>query len=277
MGNKAPTDTVFIDGDILPYQIGFATQRTVYLLDQQGEDTVSPCYITRYKRQVNKYLKEQPDLLVTEIFMAEEPIQALATMKIHLSNIVRGSKCSKFRVIVSGETNFRTEVATIQEYKANRKGTAKPVHHEMLREWLISKPYTIVTDNEEADDVLSREMLNGHLCATIDKDLNNTHGWHYNFNKNEIYYVDEITAYKNFYKQMLTGDSADNIPGIRGIGPKGADKLIDPCTTPEEMEEAIFQAYDKVYPDPIAAMTEVGQLLWMRREPNEMWKPRRKE
>lgn len=271
---KAPTDVVYIDGDILPYQIGFATQRTMYWLSLQGEANVSPLLITKRKKQVNEYVAAQPDILVDEYFMTEDPMQALATLKIHITNIVRGSKCERFRVIMSGDTNFRTDIATIKEYKANRKGTDKPVHYPMLRDWLLKQNYTIVTENEEADDLLSRKMMEGFLGATIDKDLNNTPGWHYNFNKNEIYFIDDITAYKNFYKQMLTGDTADNIPGIRGIGPAKAGKLIDPCSHPSEMEEAVHQAYCETYDNPVEAMTEVGQLLWMRRKENEMWIPK---
>jgi hypothetical protein len=246
----------------------------VYILDQQGETTVSPCFISRRKAEVNKYIKVQPDLVVTEIFMAEEPVQALATLKIHLSNIVKGSKCSHFKVVMSGPTNFRTELPGIQDYKGNRKGTKKPVHHEMLSNWLRSMPYAVITDNEEADDLLSRKCLEGHLIATIDKDLDNTHGWHYNFNKGEIYYVDETTAYRNFYKQMLTGDKADHIKGITGIGPVGAAERLDPCSTQQEMELAVWEVYKETFDNPYDAMVETGRLLWMRREEGEMWEPR---
>jgi hypothetical protein len=221
----------------------------------------------------NMYLKIDPNILVSEIFLVEDPAQALATLKLNLSNIITGSKCDIFKVILSGKENFRNRIATIKPYKENRKGFEKPVHFKMLREWLSQRPYTIFSVDEEADDVISKGMIQGHLGATIDKDLNNTPGWHYNFNNNEVYYVDDDTAIRNFYKQMLTGDRADNIPGIRGIGPKTADKLIDPCRDTKEMEEKIFEAYDKVYPNPYAAMVEVGQLLWMRRADEEWWHP----
>ena len=263
---------LYIDGDILPYQIGFATQRKIYMLEEEGGHS-SPVLVTRSKRDVNKYLKRDPNLLVSEVFLVEEPIQALNTMKLHLSNIVKGSGCEIFKVILSGPTNFRNDVATIQPYKGNRKGFEKPVHFDMLREWLLERPYTTVTDNEEADDAISRAMIQGHLGATIDKDLNNTPGWHYNFNKGEIYEVTDIEAIRNFYKQCLTGDTADNIPGIRGIGPAKAERAI-PNTTPEEMEAVVIGFYKEYFGrDWFGALEEIGQLLWMRREENEMWTP----
>lgn len=271
--SQNPTDEVWIDGDILPYQIGFATQRTVYIVEVEGEHS-APLLVTRKKVEVNKYLKLNPDLLVSEVFLVEEAAQALATLKLHITNIVIGSGCERFKVVLSGKDNFRNRVANIQAYKENRKGFQKPEHFDMLRQWLSERPYTIFSEDEEADDVISKAMVQGKLGATIDKDLNNTPGWHYNFNNNEVYYVDEDTANRNFYKQMLTGDRTDNIPGVRGIGPKGADKLIDPCRTVKEMEEAVFEAYSKVYPNPYGAMVEIGQLLWMRREDNEWWHPK---
>ena len=262
---------VYIDGDILPYQIGFATQRTIYMVESEGAHTC-PLLVTRSKRQVNKYLKMDPDLLVSEVFLVEEPMQALATMKIHITNIVKGSKCDRFKVVLSGDTNFRNDIATIQPYKENRTDFVKPVHFDFLRNWLKERPYTIVTDNEEADDVISRAMIDGHVGATIDKDLDNTPGLHYNFNKGELYEVDEETATRNFYTQTLTGDTADNIPGIKGIGPVKAANILRGLSA-RDMEAAVLEQYAKVYDDPVQALREVGQLLWMRRREGEMWEP----
>lgn len=222
-------------------------------------------------------LNKVPHLVVTEALFAEEPVQALETLKLSIQNIVKGSKCNRFKVVLSGDSNFREGIATIQKYKGNRDDFVKPVHFDYLRDWLKSMPYTILTDNEEADDVISRAMIEGHVGASIDKDLNNTPGLHYNFNQNSLYTIDDLTASKNFYKQMLTGDSADNIPGIKGIGAVKSDNLISPCNTAQEMEEIVYEQYKEVYEKPIEAMTEVGRLLWMRREPEEMWTPTVKE
>lgn len=263
--------TVYIDGDILPYQIGFATQRKVYRLDLEGLHTCSPILETRSKRLVNKYVAHTPDVVVSECFYTEEPIQVLNTVRLHLANIVKGSKCQTFKVVLSGKDNFRDKVATIQPYKGNRKGSEKPVHFHLIRDWLLEKPYTIVSVNEEADDVISKAMIAGHVGASPDKDLNNTPGSHYNFRTNETYEVSEAEAQRNFYTQMLVGDTADHIPGIKGIGPKTAAKLLFNCKTEIDYEEAVFKEYDKVYDDPWAALLEVGQLLWMRRKDGEMW------
>lgn len=263
----------YIDGDILPYKVGFATQRTIYTLHLEGLHSCSPVLTTKSKVKVNKYVKATPELVVTTTEYLETEAQAIITLKLNMQSIIQGSRCDRFKVVLSGEDNFRERIATIQKYKGNRDGSEKPAHWKMLREWLIDKPYTIVSEDEEADDVLSKAMMDGHVGCTIDKDLDNTPGFHYNFNKKTLYTITEAEGMRNFYTQMLTGDKADNIPGIKGIGPKKAEKLLADCETPHNYEDVIYDVYchSGVYEDVKEAMTEVGRLLWMRRTDGEMW------
>ena len=264
------SQTVYIDGDVLPYKIGFSTQQTIYLLESEGPVT-GAFLVTRSKRVVNKYLKKDPNIIVSEKFFVEDSFKVIETLKASIRGIVQGSKCPLFKVCLSGDSNFRESIATILPYKGNRTGTEKPFHFNMIREWLLEKPYTIVSDNEEADDVISKALMQGYVGASPDKDLNNSPGTHYNFVKNIIYEVTEEEAMRNFYTQMLTGDTADNIPGIKGVGPVKAGKLLQSCNTPKDYEEIILGEYSKVYESPREAMTEVGILLWMRRVDGEVW------
>ena len=267
-------DCVYIDGDLIPYRVGFATQHIVYYCEIEGEHSCSPCLVTRSKRVVSKWLKSNPKMLVSTKLFVESDIQAIMTLRLMITDIVTGSKKKAFKVVMSGEDNFRVGIATIQKYKGNRDGVEKPIHWQMLRDWLIDKPYTSVSVNEEADDVISRACWNGCTIATIDKDLDNTPGNHYNFVKRMLYKVTPSQATEHFYTQMLTGDKADHIPGIKGIGPKKAEKILGGCVSALEYERAIYPLYLKVYGKSNwhRAMTEVGQLLWMRRESDtEMW------
>ena len=43
--------------------------------------------------------------------------------------------------------------------------------------------------------------------------------------------ISKDAANKHFYIQMLMGDSGDNIPGLRGIGKSGANKILKDCKT----------------------------------------------
>jgi hypothetical protein len=265
----------YIDGDILPYRVGFVTERMIYCLVSEGAHS-APVLVTKSKLLVNKYLKKNPDLLVHTSFFTEEPMQAIATLQLMIKNIIQGCRGQgkRFVVCMSGTSNFRDRVATIQPYKGNRVGFEKPYHFDMLREWLMDKPYTIVSEDEEADDLLSRALLEGHTIATIDKDLNNTPGTHYNLNSKQLYEVSEDEARRNFYTQFLVGDTADHIPGIKGIGPKKAEKLFEECDDAIDYENVLMPIFKKEYGGRwFEALTEVGRLLWMRREENEMWHP----
>ncbi len=273
-----PEDLVYIDADNLPYRVGFATQRTVYELVSEGEHTCSPLLLTTSKRTVNKFLKNSPDLLVHNLYYVEDFIQALNTLKLTIQGVVKGAGAKAFRcVLTDEESNFRNDLATIQPYKGNRSGMEKPYHWRALRDWLESMPYTIIAKGEEADDVVSRAMMAGHIGASNDKDLNNTPGWHYNFIKGEKYYVSEDEAIRNFYTQCLTGDSVDNIPGIPRVGPATAAKILGTRYDATSMEAAVLEAYENRLglsrSEALSRLAEVGALLWMRREEGEQWQP----
>jgi 5'-3' exonuclease len=94
-------------------------------------------------------------------------------------------------------------------------------------------------------------------------------GHHYNPVKKESYYIDDKEAIKNFYRQILTGDKVDNIEGLRGIGPKKADKILAEADTELKMYEAVLKAYDNNQ----ERVIENGQLLWIRRQEDEIWQP----
>jgi 5'-3' exonuclease len=68
---------------------------------------------------------------------------------------------------------------------------------------------------------------------------------------------------------LLTGDGVDNIPGLKGIGPKKAAKILKDCVTEQELYKAVLEAYD----GNVEYLTEQGQLLWLRREKGQLWQP----
>ena len=71
----------------------------------------------------------------------------------------------------------------------------------------------------------------GNFRKGIDKDLLQIPGNHYNFNKKTHRFVSDDEAHKLLMIQCLTGDRTDNIPGIKGIGPKKAEKILEGVNT----------------------------------------------
>ena len=185
-------------------------------------------------------------------------------------------------VYLSGPTNFREGIATIKPYKGNRDEAHKPVHGPAIKEYLHKNYDVVVSDGEEADDVIAyshyrmylEDDMSSVLCST-DKDLDMIPGCHYNFIKDEQYYVTEEEGTLAFWMQMLTGDAVDNIPGVPRIGKKRAEAALAGLENELDMYHAVRTLYVQGYgeDEADAALLENGQLLWMRRAPNEWWKP----
>jgi hypothetical protein len=107
------------------------------------------------------------------------------------------------------------------------------------------------------------------VICSVDKDLDQIPGWHYNFVKGTAYHITPEEGMYRFYKQILTGDSADNIIGLKGVGPIRADKMLEDCDTEEKLYEACLAAYD----GDAGRVLENAQLLWLRRHEGQMWTP----
>jgi hypothetical protein len=172
---------------------------------------------------------------------------------------------------LTGYQNFRIQIAKTKPYKGTR-GIDKPKHLSLLRDYLNSAWKFPVEQYQEADDAIGIAAYSmdpeEYVICTTDKDLNMIRGWHYNMKRNEKFWVDEDETLYNFYTQVLTGDRVDNIPGLHGVGPKKAAKILKGLKTEDEMFEAVLKAYD----NDETYLTEQAQLLWIRRKPNQVWK-----
>lgn len=131
-------------------------------------------------------------------------------------------------------------------YKATRKGMPPELASQMapLKELLKLLGYKIVTcEGYEADDILGTfatacENSNDEcVIATGDRDslqlVSDKTSVHLCTNKDDILYTPEkimedygVTPSELIEIKAIQGDSSDNIPGVAGIGPKGAGDLI---------------------------------------------------
>lgn len=131
-------------------------------------------------------------------------------------------------------------------YKANRK-SEKPLWYNELRQHLTDAHEAIMVFEQEADDALAIAQRADTVICSIDKDLDQIAGMHYNFVKKQLYQVTPEEGLKFFYYQLLKGDAADNIPGCAGIGDKKATRILEGCLTEDEMYEATREQYLKAY------------------------------
>jgi 5'-3' exonuclease len=216
-----------IDGDPIVYRIGFACQTT----DKE-----------------------------TGLVTADPESHTLHSCKQFVNQLLKDIGAPKYKIYLTGKGNYRHTIR--EDYKANRKGRGKPVHYNLIREYLVKRFNAQVIDSMEADDALGLAQTPSTVIATIDKDLLMVEGMHYNYGKKEWAEVtaDEGTYF--FYKQMLTGDRVDNIIGIRGIGEKKAAKLLN-ATKQDKWDELVIDMYMQEFDDGFHRAVENSQLLWI--------------
>lgn len=174
---------------------------------------------------------------------------------------------------LTGAGNFRFDVAKTAPYKGNRKDIPKPSNLPEARGYLQHKWGAIISAGEEADDLIGIASAKGDpettVVCTIDKDMKQLPGWNFNFVKNEWTYITQQEGDKFFYTQILTGDSADHILGLHRVGPVTAGKILEGCTTEQELYEACVKAYG----GDVDRVLENARLLWLRRYEGELWEP----
>jgi len=179
-----------------------------------------------------------------------------------------------YRCYLTGKDNFRDLIAVTAPYKGNRDRTkGRPVHYDAIRQHLVDAWDAVVIDNMEADDAIAidHDPYVSIICS-IDKDFDQLPGLHYNFVKGKEYTVTEEDARQFLYEQIITGDTADNIIGIRGIGPVKAKKLLADCKTEHEMYMACVKAYeDDGAQYPVMRVVENAQLLYLLRSKGDKW------
>ena len=188
---------------------------------------------------------------------------AFANAKRIINKILEKTECDDYTVYLTGDDSFRKQIDP--EYKAHRDGDAKPPYFESIREYLIREHGAIVTGSGlEADDYIGMAAAHNTVICTLDKDLDQIQGRHFNWRSEEDYYISSEEGELWFWMQMLIGDTADNIKGIRGIGPAKAYALLDGLTV-DEMRCKVGLYYAMEFDDPEKKYKDNAQLLYIMR------------
>lgn len=284
-----------IDGDIFIYRAGFAAQRTIYqfvfndgsIFDFQNN------ILSEVKKELKKLGINNAQGKLQKLVDVEPIENACFTIKSMLNKLLAEVQADEYVLYLTSndKSNYRYEVAKTKIYKGNRKSSDKPQHYQNLRDYLTTYWDPEMVFDKEADDALGikqcqciKDNVDSVICTT-DKDLRMIPGTIYNFVTQE--FVDSKdpgelflsgnrrslkgTGYRWFYAQMLLGDSADNIPGIKGLGPVAVYSKLKSLNTEKKLAEKVFMEYNKNIPPKEARkrMLEVADLLWIQREEGE--------
>lgn len=199
---------------------------------------------------------------------------ARSRAKTLLNNIRDELHAEELRVYLSDslDNNFRYRLWS--GYKANRLNAPKPVHYDVLKEYLVLDWDAKFTHYEEADDRLGIEQcrMEDTIICSIDKDLLQIPGWHYNIVKKEKQYVTPEQGLRWFYKQVLMGDVTENVKGLPGVGSVRADKILGNLSDEAAMFKVTRDAYKTIFgEDGDEELLQVGRMLKIRTRENEVW------
>jgi len=198
----------------------------------------------------------------------EEEFVSLTRVDELITRILSDLNTTEYVMYLSSQdkSNFRYKIDP--EYKAHRADVPKPKHFNLLREHLISKWKADVIFGMEADDALGIRQREDTVIVSLDKDLDQIPGLHFNFVKQSLYSITEEQGRYHFWWQMLVGDVADNIKCVSGIGKVRANKYLEGCETDSDFFCVVGNLYAKDYDDPEDRLLRNGKLLYILQEPN---------
>lgn len=204
---------LLIDADILLYKFGFRNQDII----------------------------EWPNGAVTEEKNLEGAVKELEEFT---SELLLATQCERPIYCISSKVNFRHDI--LPSYKHNRDKSKRPLLFGELKKYLRDHYECKSFHKLEADDVMGilATRCPGKYCiATLDKDLRQIPGWHYNWNHDDE--PVKVTPFEGellFYKQVLMGDSVDGFGGCPKIGKVKAAKIVMGCF---HMDEEYPKGYIK--------------------------------
>ncbi len=244
-----------IDCDSAVYAVGFSAVKKMHYGSINRQIIFSHKLKTEYNKWFKTLSSEEQAAVVYDMTEDKEPLSfCIKNINKWIRDLMQLAGSTRSIVLLTkGGSCFRTYRATLKKYKGNREGTARPEHYQAIREYLIEHHGALVYAKWEADDTACMIMEKAKsepeklaILAAIDKDLEQQSCKHINPNRKKegVYYVDEVEGAYSFYKQMLTGDVADNIPGLKGVGAKAkCVTALAECKTIEEMCLHVYETY----------------------------------
>lgn len=253
---------LLLDLDVVAYRAAFAAEKTKYCVTNAGVSILGFYDDAKAAKEaggVDYTIWSRKDVQPVDqaILIAD-----VMTKDIHDHYKAENPSSVGF---LSGIGNYRFGIAARASYKGGR--ASPPTHLKAVREHLIARG-AVVSAGEEADDLIGIAATSSpdSVVCSIDKDLMQLPGRHYNFVTKEEVTVSKKDAVLNFYVQVIAGDSVDNVPGCAGYGPVKARKALAECRNAYECWRTALDVYGSVYgPDGPKFALETAQLVYVRR------------
>lgn len=240
MRNLRPSDhTLRIDADSLLYYVAYAPSYKPTDAIEGGSfiGDVYKVHLKDYKQHFNNLVQD----IVTEC--------ELASFRNELPRF------KDFELVFTPSTNFRYEI--FPEYKKNRANKPQSNILKRLKRW--AKARGVVPDNVEADDYVYYHAMKGDPVASGDKDVVNSvpAAYYYHSNHRKVVINTPEERARWILLQTLAGDPSDDIPGLKGVALKTADKLLPDGGTMDDVIK-IYESKGYTKDDAILTRRLVG-------------------
>jgi len=183
---------------------------------------------------------------------------------------------------LTGSNNYRKEINPA--YKAQRKDKPMPRWLQDCREHCVVGWGARVTDGNEADDELGISQCTSEsgdtVIVTNDKDLLQIPGEHFNPVLNIKRIISPVDGLRNFYFQMIMGDSSDNIFGFDGKARSKVPKFLEPTiaqlmemTKEWDMYSYVCHLYwdSNIWDNPDDTIEKNLHCLYIQRKNGDRW------
>lgn len=291
---------IIIDADPMVYRAAFAAETTYNMLVWETAD--GELDSANVKGDCRALLRELESSGAVLLSREQEKVLAdpkVVTFAIWSQYDAMRDKCAEAlgvkeyaeELYLSTSANFRYQLATIRPYKADRP--PKPHYYKVARDFMTQELGAIECHEFEADDMVSIRMheaaaqgTKAVLC-TIDKDLDQIPGLHYDYKNHVLYDIQRDDALICLYSQLLSGDPTDNIPGLKGLGPVKSTRKIQEWVAELGAVDAVelwtrsvklYETYGGVpgYTGPLTPREqaiEIMRLVYLQTYPGELWHP----
>mgnify|MGYP003109308152 FL=1 len=157
------------------------------------------------------------------------------------------TKSKEIVIAFSDKLNYRKVLD--ETYKSYRKKIRKPICYSEMVKWVKQNYNFYQLPNLEGDDVIgilaTQHYKTNNVIISGDKDMRTIPTWHCFLGDDQIEYVDEKEADKNFCLQVLTGDQADGYKGCVGVGHVKANRLLHDKFTINDMWDTVIKEYER--------------------------------
>jgi hypothetical protein len=218
-------------------------------------------------------------------YEAETLEDAITRVEFYITTLVDELFCEEWVGAVDGLGNHRKIV--FENYKDS---VTRKAGRDRRKEWFpelkthfINLDNVVVTENEEADDLLAQwstqlaEQGVDHCIITTDKDLMTIPTKIFSPAVKKYYNIDSKfklfsppESFRFFCKQLLMGDPVDFIPGLPGYGPVKAEAILSLTDSPLEWCNLVKLHYKNQYKEEWKNyLLSNGKMLYIVRKPNE--------